>query len=170
MTKTILNHPNYTVSEDGTIFSAKVNRTLTPSDNGAGYLRVNLDGKYYYVHRLVAEAFVDNPNNYSEVNHKDENKKNNHYLNLEWCTSEYNNNYGTKKERGVQTRKENNSYVTPESAIKVQMLDKKTEEIIQEFDSIKEAGRFLGKSASHINEAAHGKRNSAYGYKWRIIE
>lgn len=68
-----------------------------------GYLLVNLyknsKKKTYKVHRLVALAHIPNPNNYPQVNHKDENPSNNHISNLEWCTNKYNCNYGTKKER-----------------------------------------------------------------------
>lgn len=71
--------------------------------NDDGYRQVGLrkDGerKFYRVHRLVAIEFIENPNSYLEVNHKDEVKLNNHVDNLEWCNHEYNNNYGTKKER-----------------------------------------------------------------------
>ena len=51
------------------------------------------------VHRLVAQAFIPNPNGYPYINHKDEDRTNNHVDNLEWCTAEYNSNYGTCKER-----------------------------------------------------------------------
>lgn len=68
-----------------------------------GYRKVNLykdhKMKNLAVHRLVAETFIPNPNNYPSVNHKDENKTNNHVDNLEWCTSAYNSNYGTAKQR-----------------------------------------------------------------------
>ena len=75
---------------------------LKPIDNGKYLfvtLRKNGNKKIFYIHRLVAEYFVDNPNNYNEVNHIDENKHNNSYNNLEWCTHKYNANYGTRNER-----------------------------------------------------------------------
>lgn len=79
-----------------------------------GYCRVRLrkDGKrkMYLVHRLVAQAFIPNPLNLPQVNHIDENKKNNNIDNLEWCDQIYNNLYGTRLERIRQTRLENGSY------------------------------------------------------------
>ena len=62
-------------------------------------LRKNGKGKFIYIHRLVAEAFIPNPNDLPEVNHKDENPANNCVDNLEWCTHIYNGNYGTVKKR-----------------------------------------------------------------------
>lgn len=74
-------------------------RILKPGKNKDGYsvvvLRKDCKGKSYYIHRLVAEAFLPNPHNLPEINHKDENKENNHVDNLEWCTHIYNGNYGT---------------------------------------------------------------------------
>lgn len=171
MIKEILGYPHYTISNKGEVFDIRKQCAVIPRDNGYGYYIVTLHNelgrKNFYIHRLVAEAFLPNPLDLPCVNHKDEDKRNNDVMNLEWCTYGYNNNYGTKKERGVQTRKENGSYKIPESAITIQMIDKKTNEVIKEFPSIKEAGRFLGKTAGHINEVVHGKRKTAYGYKWR---
>lgn len=77
----------------------------------SGYLRVNLSKnnkvKWYNVHRLVALAFIPNPDNLPIINHKDENKTNNCVENLEWCTTIYNVNYGTARERQKETRRNN---------------------------------------------------------------
>ena len=77
---------------------------LKPHINNSGYETVSLyiskgNKKGYLVHKLVAEAFVENPNNYPCVNHKDENKLNNRVDNLEWCSHLYNCNYGTRNSR-----------------------------------------------------------------------
>lgn len=69
-------------------------------DNGHGYMTTTLyqnnKGQVVYIHRLVAVAFISNPNNLPCVNHINEDKSNNSASNLEWCSYEYNNNYGTK--------------------------------------------------------------------------
>ena len=100
--KLILNG-DYAVTIDGDVISIKSNKSLRSHDNGHGYKTVCLciDGKpkTYYVHRLVASAFVENPNDYPEVNHIDEDRGNNRAENLEWCTSKYNKNYGRRAER-----------------------------------------------------------------------
>ena len=78
-------------------------RVLKPLNHRHGYLQVDMykNGKVKrkYIHRLVAEAFNPNPKGFLEINHKDENKSNNELSNLEWCTREYNVNYGTLIER-----------------------------------------------------------------------
>lgn len=78
-----------------------------------GYLHIALHKngktKNYLIHRLVAQEFIPNPYNYQEVNHIDEDRKNNDALNLEWCGHQYNINYGSRNKRAIKTRK-NNKY------------------------------------------------------------
>ena len=97
-----------TKAKDGTIktFKEELKKQGTDKD---GYKTVMLyigrNRKLFKVHRLVALAFIDNPNNLPMVNHKDENKANNHISNLEWCNCLYNNNYGTRNKRLSESRK-----------------------------------------------------------------
>lgn len=76
------------------------------SKNGYNQISLLKDGKLktFYIHRLVAQAFIPNPNNLPQVNHKDEDKTNNNVVNLEWCDNEYNINYGTTKKRISKSR------------------------------------------------------------------
>lgn len=82
-------------------------RMLKPRFDSYGYQMVmlckNKIQKNYLIHKLVAKAFIDNPNNYDSINHKDEDKTNNCVDNLEWCTRYYNNNYGTRNKRMSET-------------------------------------------------------------------
>lgn len=96
----------YQVSNEGRVKSLDYHRqgfekVLKPNTHVRGYKRVGLsDGKgiitLYFVHRLVAKAFIPNPNNYPMINHKDENPANNNVENLEWCTAQYNNTYNDR--------------------------------------------------------------------------
>ncbi len=115
--KTIPGYEAYEVSNHGRVKShySKRDRILKPMTNAGkynGYLCVSLfDSKgrmrKVKVHRLVAEAFIPNPNGYAFINHKDEDKTNNNVGNLEWCTKLYNNTYGTARQRSVETRRKN---------------------------------------------------------------
>lgn len=112
--------------------------------NQRGYLFVVLyDGETHKrrpIHRIVAETFIPNPNDYPIINHKDENPANNCVENLEWCTYKYNSNYGTLRERAVR----NNPRRRP-----VVMLSSNGE-IEREFESVAEAARYVGdNSAKH---------------------
>lgn len=130
-----------------------------------GYHQVNLyykgHVKHIAVHRLVANAFIPNPNNLPYVNHKDENKTNNHVDNLEWCTAKYNTNYGTGIERCVKGRKDVLSKP-------IYQLDLNGN-VIAEYTSATVAAKTLGGKASQaaIWRCLIGKFKTAYGYKWK---
>lgn len=101
MEKEIKGFENYIIDTEGNVFSKHSNRYLIPTLTQDGYQRVKLcfgNGKYINktIHRIVAETFLLNPNNLPQVNHKDENKLNNSVDNLEWCTIQYNNTYGSR--------------------------------------------------------------------------
>lgn len=92
----------YIISNTGKVKGLKYNKLLKPVLQ-KGYLYIHLcknsKDRAYLLHRLVAQHFIDNPDNLPEVNHKDENKVNNDVSNLEWCTAKYNSNYGTRNKR-----------------------------------------------------------------------
>ena len=103
-------HGRYMVSSKGRVFDTKRN-ILMPMYLTRGYWNIDLGSRktkrHAPIHRLVAIAFIPNPDNLPQVNHKDENKQNNDVNNLEWCTAEYNVNYGTARERATETRRKN---------------------------------------------------------------
>ena len=103
MLRPIQGFSGYSVSQDGRVWSDKRNKWLKPRKSNCGYLTVGLTahGKTYrkYIHRLVAAAWIQNPNNLPQVNHIDEDKTNNSVDNLEWCSARYNSNYGTRNSR-----------------------------------------------------------------------
>ena len=146
----------YQVSNLGRVKSINYNHTgkekiLKPRKNTCGYLHVCLykDGqkKMSLVHRLIAEAFIPNPNNLETVNHKDEVKTNNVASNLEWMS-----------------RGDNKRYSANKSA---KMFDKSTGELLATFPSTHEAERVTGIANSNISKCCLGKRKSVGGYIWR---
>ena len=88
--KTMTGYPNYIITNDGKVYNSQRNKYLVPVKNAGGYMFVSLsdgqDRKSFTIHRLVALLFIDNPNNYLEVNHIDFDKTNNNVDNLEWIS------------------------------------------------------------------------------------
>lgn len=148
---------NYEVRPNGEVVNTETGRVLKQHKNKNGYLRVSLykNGKQKWLstHRLVAQAFIPNPLNLPCVNHKDEDKTNNNIENLEWCTHEYNNNYGTRTERMAKPV--------------LQLMKDGT--LVRVWPSIIEVERQLHFYQSSICNCCRGKRHSAYGYKWRYV-
>lgn len=125
-----------------------------------GYLYIVLskssEEKKVHIHRLVAEAFIPNPNNLPQVNHKDEDKTNNLVENLEWCTQAYNNCFGTRLERQIEKR-----------SMPILQIDLETNQIIAEYPSANEAARKLNIHQGNISECCRGEQKTAYGFKWK---
>jgi len=143
------------ISRNGTI---KENRILKPN-KVMGYSQVGLQKygtrKYKKIHRLVAEAFIPNPENKKEVNHKDGNKTNNCVDNLEWVTTSEN---------------QLHSYYELKNNIKSVIQLSLNNEIIKEWESIAKVEQELKISNADICKCCKGKRKTAGGYKWKYKE
>lgn len=151
----------YAVTEDGNVWSYYRKRYMKPTADAKGYLRVDLykDGKKknYKVHRLIAETYIDNPNNLPQVNHKDENKENNSISNLEWCDTAYNLNYGSYPSNMADKLK-GNCY----AGRKVECIE--TGVI---YKSMLEASRQTGINNASISHTLNGWAKTAGGFHWR---
>lgn len=159
--KPAVGYDGYLISDYGRVYSCKTNKFLTQAPNAKGYNRVELcvngKAKNVSVHRLVAEAFIDNPDNLPIINHKDEEKQNNRADNLEWCTYLYNANYGHCQNKKAERKKR-----------PILQLSKATGEIVRRFDSLKEAEK-NGYHHSNVSACCCGRKKSAYGYVWKFV-
>ena len=133
-----------------------------------GYLNVVLckDGqmKYFKVHRLVAQAFVPNPLNFPEVNHRNEDKGDNRATNLEWCDHRYNQNYGTRNERIAKANLNHPAISKP-----VLQYDL-SGNLVQEWPSAMEVYRQTGWDRGYISNCCLGKLKTAYHHVWRFVD
>ena len=120
----------------------------------SGYIQVKLNKERFKVHRLVAMAFIPNPDGLPQINHKNEIKTDNRPDNLEWCDSKYNNNYG------LRTQKASVSLSKP-----VKQLSRDGV-LIRVFYGIHEAGRETNIDYRNIYRVLAGQRKTAGGYKW----
>lgn len=170
MWKDIKNYEGvYQVSDEGHIRRVLKNGKTKPLKecNGVHYNTVclckNREKHTVYVHRAVAEAFLTRPKGTTEVNHKDGNKRNNRLENLEWVT---------QKGNLFHAMNELNHFPFGKPARKVKCLDAETGELIQEFASLADAARAVGKMSARtaITLVCQGMQNKAYGYKWEYVD
>lgn len=150
----------YKVNRNGEVYSSYIDRPLKPVLHGqSGYHAVCLykgveNGKKIYrqeyVHRLVAQTFIDNPENLPEVNHKDGNKYNNRVSNLEWCTD-----------------LENKLHARKTGLISDEKRTKRSDGMM--FDSLTAAAKSVKGDMSNISKVCRGVAKTAYGYGWEYV-
>ena len=144
-------------------------KILTPFKNAKGYCLVDLRNKARHtvqVHRLVAQAFIPNPENLPQVNHKNENKTDNYVENLEWCTAKYNSNYGT---RNIRRSKSMIGVLVNRKDQSKRVLCVETGEI---FDSISDIQRKKGINSHGVSNVLNNVKycHTAGGYHWQYAE
>lgn len=170
--KLIHNFENYSITMAGQVINNTTGKRKKPSDNhsGKGYLYVDLYSngkrKRFYVHRLVAEAYIPNPENKPYINHKDGNPKNNFVENLEWCTPLENVEHASKILGVVQHYKKAN--VKRQRAVK--QIDVATQKVVAVYASMGEAERKTGIKSAYICQICKGKFNQCFGYSWCYVE
>lgn len=168
--KQIDNYPNYSISSLGNIKNSITNKLLKPNNKGGYYivsLTCNKIKKCHRIHRLVAMSFIDNPENKSDVNHKDKNCLNNNANNLEWMT---------RKENNIHRCK--NAIITTNKNKIVNRIDIKSNVILETYNSIEDAALWL--VSNNLTKNTHNGRNSigncisglsktAYNFKWKLF-
>lgn len=156
-------YPGYMASDDGRIWNVARQKWLKPEIDKYGYCQVclSIGGKQKHptVHKLVALAFISNPNGLNQINHKNEIKTDNRVSNLEWCTNKYNCNYGTQRQK---LRDAKHHSKTP-------VIQYKNGTEVARYESIVEASRKCGLRHRSISMACQ-KHKTYAGYEWRFEE
>jgi hypothetical protein len=160
----------YQIGNNGNVRSYKdpsVNRKLKTDAYGYAVVVLSKNGKYETkkVHRLVGLAFIENENNLLEINHMDENKKNNVAGNLEWCDHKYNMNYGTGNERRVKNRDYALSSIKKQKGV-VQFAIDGTK--LHEWACAKTPATILNATSKSILACCRGKSKTSFGYRWEF--
>lgn len=164
----------YEISNKGNVKSLNYNKTgiekeLKQAINTHGYCFVQLSNrKKKLIHRLVADAFIPNTDNLPQVNHKDENKLNNCAENLEWCTAEYNTNYGTCIKRRSDKQKGKSRYWQNK-----QIVAYKDGTLYKEYKSITDAANDIGckmnQISEHLNRPLRHKTVKGFVFKYKEV-
>ena len=155
----------YIISDSGDIFSKKKQRLLSTKQGKNGYSTVRLGNKLYFVHRLVAETFILNPESKTQVNHKNGVRSDNRVENLEWVTPSENELYKRRVLKVPGTWKNKFGWDNPRSKPVIQI---KNNVVINIYGSAQEAQRATGVSNSKISLVCSGKRKHSGGYIWRF--
>ena len=163
----------YIVSNTGNIYSNKSKIMMKTWMGKNGYMTVKLCKhgmhKMMSVHRLVADAFLPNPHNYPVVNHKDHNPENNCVENLEWCTQQYNVNYGDAPKRRLATRRKTGQ-IEKDVKRMIEAHQKRVRclETKKEYVSLTDAEADTGAWVPNIVKVLRGKRHTAGGFHWEL--
>ena len=155
-------YSNYEVNQLGEIRHKKRQKILKPRSNNGGYQYVNfkINGKNtnFAVHRIVANAFIPNPNGCTEVNHKDYNKKNNCVDNLEWVSSSQNKQHSYLKQENKKSRGKAVNQYTKEGIF------------LKTFDSVSDSAKELGCCVAAISNCCLGRTKTSQGFRWSFVE
>lgn len=160
---------SYLVSPEGEIFSVKSNKLLKPYTDKNGYKIVGLfrngSQKKHKVHRIVAVTFLPNPHNYPQVNHIDENPANNNVTNLEWCSCEYNINFGNRNHKVSVALSNKTDKMRPVACLDMNM------NLITIFQSLHSVERWGFNRGAVYSVCNRKYRHKSYkGFIWRYVD